>query len=74
MFNYADDGLVGPFKNDLGYLADLAHMIAHERYQQYREWTWRCSNDRGRFLKLQAYEHFAQGLLILSTHLDLAER
>jgi len=27
--NYADAGLVGPFKDDLGYLADLAHMIAH---------------------------------------------
>ena len=23
--NYADDGLVGPFKDDMGYLADLAH-------------------------------------------------
>jgi len=49
-------------------------MIAHERYQQYREWTWRCSNNRARFLELQADEHFAQGLLILSTHLDPAER
>ena len=72
--NYADDGLVGHFKDDLGYLADLAHRIAYERYQQYRAWTWRCINNRARFLELQAYEHFAQGLLILSTHLDPAER
>ena len=74
MSNYADYGLVGLFKDDLVYLADLAHMIAHERYQQYREWTWRCSNNRARLLDLQAYEHFAQGLLIISTYLDPAER
>ena len=29
--NYADDGLVGHFKDDLGYLADLALRIAYER-------------------------------------------
>ena len=67
-------GLVGPFKDDLGHIADLAHMIVHERYQKYREWTRRCTNNRARFLELQAYERFAQGLLILSTHLDPAER
>ena len=72
--NYADKGLVEPFKENLGYFADLANMIAHERYQQYREWIWRCSNNRARFIELQAYEQFAQGLLILSTHLDHAER
>ena len=72
--NYAEDGLVGRFNDDLGYLVDLAHMIAHEFYQQHREWTWRCSNNCARFLECQAYEHFGQGLLILSTHLDHAER
>ena len=30
MSNYADDG---PFKDDMGYRADLANMIANERYQ-----------------------------------------
>jgi len=34
MSNYVDDGLVGPFNDDLGYLADLAHIIFHEHYQQ----------------------------------------
>ena len=72
--NYAENGLVSPFKEDVGYLANLAHMIAHERYQQYRSWTWRCSNNRARFIELPAYEHFAHGLLILSTNLDTAER
>ena len=71
--NYEDDGLFGLFKDDLGYLADNSHMVAYERYQHNREWTWRCSNNRARFLELQAYEYFAQGLLILSTHLDHAE-
>ena len=49
-------------------------MIANEIYQQYREWTWLCSNNSARFLGLQACEHFAQGLLILSINLDHAER
>ena len=40
------------FKNDLRYPADLSHMIANKRNQQYREWTWRCSSYRARFLDL----------------------
>ena len=48
-------------------------MVAYERYQHNRKWTWRCSNNRARFIELQAYGHVAHGLLILSTHLDLAE-
>ena len=72
--NYVEYGMLGHCNEDLGYLADLSDMIAHERYQQYRECVWRCSNNRARFFKLQAYEHCAQSLLILNTRLDPAER
>ena len=54
--------------------AQLHSSLSNERSQQYREWTWRCNNNRARFLELQTHEHFAQGLLVLSTHLDPAER
>ena len=57
--NYADDSLVDPFQDDLGYIADLAHTNSHQRYQLYRERNWRCSNHRARFIELQAYDHFA---------------
>jgi hypothetical protein len=72
--DFAQSRDVQKLKDDIRIAAELAHDISSARFAQYAQWIDRCSNNRARMLELQAYSHFAHGLLVLATHLDPAEQ
>ena len=54
-------------------MSSWALAIANERWWQYTKCYTRCSNNRGRYLELNAYWYLSLGLAILSANVDPEE-
>jgi hypothetical protein len=58
--SYAD------FKMELQQIAFRAMELSFMRMEDYATWCLRNSNNRGRYLEMTAYQHLANGLLLIS--------
>ena len=54
------------YKMELQKLAFRAMELSYMRMEDYATWCLRNSNNRGRYLEMTAYQHLANGLLLIS--------
>ena len=62
------------YKIALNMLADWARQIANRQWAQYAKCYMRCSNNRGRYFKINAYWYLSLGLMQLSVNVDPKEK